>query len=51
MKRNWKTSLFGIGALITGIATILKGDLQTGLSTIAAGIGLIFAKDYDISGN
>ena len=47
MKKNWKTTLFGITSILTGIATIIKGDIQTGLSIIVAGAGLVFAKDHD----
>ena len=45
--RNWKTTLFGISSIVTGIATIIKGDIQTGIATIIAGAGLLFAKDHD----
>lgn len=45
--RNWKTTLFGISSIVTGIATIIKGDVQTGVSIIVSGAGLIFAKDHD----
>jgi hypothetical protein len=37
MFKNWKTSLFGLGAVITGVATVLKG--------------LFAAKDSDINLN
>jgi hypothetical protein len=47
MRKNWKTTFFGISSIITGIATIIKGDIQTGISIIVAGAGLIFAKDHD----
>ena len=47
MRKNWKTTLFGISSIITGIATIIKGDIQTGITTIIAGTGLLFAKDHD----
>jgi|TARA_R110002126_G_scaffold288316_1_gene441936 L-aminopeptidase/D-esterase-like protein len=45
MFKNWKTSLFGIGAVITGIATIISGDVVTGVTAILSGLGLIAAKD------
>lgn len=47
MRKNWKTTLFGISSIITGIATIIKGDIQTGIAIIVSGAGLIFAKDHD----
>jgi hypothetical protein len=45
MFKNWKTSLFGLGAVITGIATIVAGDVVTGVTAILSGFGLIAAKD------
>lgn len=45
-KDRWKTTLAGLGAIITGVATIAaKGDLTAGVSGILSGIGLVFAKD------
>jgi hypothetical protein len=51
MFKNWKTSLFGIGAFITGVATIIKGDVQGGITAILTGLGLIAAKDSDVNLN
>lgn len=50
MLKNWKTSLAGIGAVITGIATALKGDIIGGVTAVITGIGLVGAKDYDVTG-
>lgn len=47
MIKNWKTSLFGLGALITGIATIVKGDIVAGITAILGAFGLFAAKDAD----
>lgn len=47
MRKNWKTTLFGISSIITGIATIIKGDIQNGIAIIVTGVGLVFAKDHD----
>ena len=47
MKKNWKTSLFGISTILSGIATIVKGDVQTGVTLIISGAGLLFAKDHN----
>lgn len=44
-KRNWKTTFFGITTTLGGVALILKGNVTEGVSTVLAGIGLIFAKD------
>jgi L-aminopeptidase/D-esterase-like protein len=41
-----KTTLAGFGGLFIGIATILKGDVATGVTSIITGVGLIFAKDF-----
>jgi hypothetical protein len=45
MFKDWKTTLLGIGALITGIAQIFKGDPVGGVTAILSGFGLIAAKD------
>lgn len=47
MFKNWKTSLAGLGAIVTGIATVLKGDIVGGVTAVITGVGLIGAKDYD----
>lgn len=45
MLKNWKTSLFGLGTLITGVATIIKGDIPGGITAVLTGLGLFAAKD------
>jgi len=45
MFKNWKTSLFGLATLITGIAQIVKGDIPGGVTAILGGFGLLHAKD------
>lgn len=45
MLKNWKTSLFGLGAVITGIAQVAKGDVPGGITSILGGFGLFAAKD------
>jgi hypothetical protein len=45
MFKNWKTSLAGLGSIITGISLIVKGDIASGVTGILTGIGLVFAKD------
>ena len=47
MFKNWKTTLAGFGAIITGVATVLKGDIAGGVTAVITGVGLIGAKDYD----
>jgi len=46
--KNWKTSLFGLGGIITGVATMFKGDVYGGLTAILVSLGLISAKDNDV---
>ena len=46
--KNWKTSLFGLGGLITGVATMFKGDVYGGLTAILVSLGLVTAKDNDV---
>jgi hypothetical protein len=43
--KNWKTSLSGVGLLITGIGTILAKDYTNGSAQVIAAIGLLFSKD------
>jgi len=50
MKRNWKTTLLGVGSIITGVALFLKGNQIEALSAISSGIGLMFSKDHDKTG-
>ena len=50
MFKNWKTTLAGLGAVLTGVATVVKGDIVGGVSDIIAGVGLFGAKDYDVTG-
>ena len=46
--KNWKTSLFGLGGIITGVATIFKGDVYGGITAILVSLGLFNAKDNDV---
>lgn len=48
--KNWKTTLAGAASLLTGIVQIIKGDIASGASAIVAGVGLIFAKDNNVTG-
>lgn len=45
--RNWKTSFFGVSAVISGIGLILKHSVNEGVTAIITGIGLLFSKDHD----
>jgi len=50
MKKNWKTSLLGIGSIITGVALFFKGNQVEAFTAISSGLGLLFAKDHDVTG-
>lgn len=54
---NWKTTLAGIGTFATafghlanGLANGDTGSISTDLPLIFASIGLLFAKDWNVSG-
>ena len=50
--KNWKTTLAGFASIIVGISTIINRpeQLETGITSITLGFGLIFAKDNNVSG-
>jgi len=50
MKKNWKTSLLGLGSIITGVALFFKGNQVEAFTAISSGLGLLFAKDHDATG-
>lgn len=45
--KNWKTSLAGLGVLISGISQIVTGHLNEGIGSIVVAIGLFTAKDHN----
>lgn len=48
--KNWKTTLIGVAVIVVNLFTAKgKIDAQTG-AAIAAGLGLIVAKDHDQTG-
>lgn len=56
---NWKTTLTGVGTLLTGVTALIHcvvtGDysatsLGVAITGITTGFGLIFAKDHDVTG-
>lgn len=58
--KNWKTTSAGIVAIAGGISTIAFAAVEkhitpelitASLTAILTGIGLIFAKDHNVSGN
>lgn len=48
--KNWKTTLFGLSAILSGIAMIVKGQPAEGITAILSGLGLTTAKDFDKTG-
>lgn len=50
MKKNYKTSILGIGTIVSGIAQFVAGNQAEAIGLIMSGIGLLFAKDHNISG-
>jgi len=48
-KFSWKTTLFGLTSLLTGVTLIIKGQMLEGITSIATGLGLTFAKDHNVS--
>lgn len=60
MLKNWKTTLAGAAAIATALGDIfnhiVSGDVGSGalekdVMTIIVGLGLIFAKDHNVSGD
>ena len=49
MFKNWKTTLMGLGSLFSGVLLVVKGNVQEGLAAITTGVGLILAKDAEIT--
>lgn len=47
MFKNWKTTLFGISGILSGLVMIIKGDIPAGVVAIISGMGLHFSRDYD----
>lgn len=48
--KNWKTTLTGVGTIIAGVFTGLHGNWSMAVPQIIAGVGLIFAKDGNVTG-
>jgi hypothetical protein len=50
--KNWKTSLGGIAALLSVVAKIANGHSldATDFALVASAIGLLFAKDHNVTG-
>lgn len=52
MNKNWKTSLSGIASIIGGISLFVNhpDQIEAAFTAVALGIGLIFAKDNNVTG-
>ena len=51
--RSWKTTLAGVAALLAVLSKALTAghlDFATDVPAIMAAVGLLFAKDHNISG-
>ena len=48
MLKSWKTTLFGLGSIFSGVVMIVKGHIPEGVTSIMAGLGLTAAKDHDV---
>lgn len=50
--RNWKTTLSGIALIIGAVAMYVNDQtkINEAIVGVTAGLGLIFAKDNDVSG-
>lgn len=51
MFRSWKTTFSGIAAVITGVVAIASGETFTGVTAIITGVGLMFGKDFNVTGS
>ena len=48
---NWKTTLCGLAVIFTGIKGLITGqDFSASINTIIAGVGLLVAKDFNVTG-
>lgn len=51
--KNWKTTFMGIAAILGVAAKVVNNgsiDWQTDMPTVLAGIGLLVAKDSNVTG-
>lgn len=48
-KVSWKTTLLGLATIGAGVVSFVKGDLHTALASLTTGVGLILAKDFDVT--
>lgn len=48
--KNWKTTLTGVAVIIAGCALIYVGQAAVGGTVILIGLGLVSAKDSNVTG-
>ena len=50
--KNWKTTLAGLSSIIGGISLFVNDNskLTESFTAVSIGIGLLFAKDFNVSG-
>lgn len=55
--KNWKTTLAGVGTLLTAVAQIITAvangtmpNWEVVIPLVIGGFGLLFAKDYNVTG-
>lgn len=48
---NWKTTLTGLIVIACGVYLIVKGTTEAGIPVVIAGVGLLCAKDSDVTGS
>jgi len=48
--KNWKTLTAGIGSILFGLSKAIEGDWATAIPSLIAGVGLVFAKDFNVTG-
>lgn len=58
--KNWKTTMAGIIAIVGGVVALYfaaknkkidEATITASLTSILTGVGLIFAKDFNVSGS
>lgn len=47
---NWKTTITGVLVIACGVYLIIAGTSEAGIPIVIAGVGLLSAKDSDVTG-
>lgn len=50
MMKSWKTTVAGLATIAMGVVLIAIGQVAPGLACIPVGLGLIAAKDSNVTG-